>query len=156
MGNTPQLFREELLFLSNMFPVRFYLPEIEEWVESSEHGFMALKTNDPDERVNVLAVETPQKVKQFAAKPKNVTLRGDWDTFRLEAMAAVVRAKFSVPELRDKLVETADAVLVENNRWHDQFWGNCYCDLHETVVGQNNLGKTLMAERARIINEMEH
>ena len=60
--------------------------------------------------------------------------------------------KFSNTKLRDKLLSSGDAILIEGNYWHDNFWGDCYCDRCSNIVGQNQLGKLLMKVRG-IINE---
>ena len=52
--------------------------------------------------------------------------------------------KFSIPELRTKLLETDDAELIEGNTWGDTYWGTC------SGIGQNHLGKLLMKTRFKI------
>jgi predicted NAD-dependent protein-ADP-ribosyltransferase YbiA (DUF1768 family) len=60
-------------------------------------------------------------------------------------MQEVVRAKFEQNKsLMDKLHATGDAVLIEGNCWHDNFWGN---DPMDPEPGQNMLGKILMQIR---------
>ena len=49
--------------------------------------------------------------------------------------------KFLNPDLREKLVATGDAELIEGNHWNDTCWGVC------KGIGQNNLGKILMEVR---------
>ncbi len=56
-------------------------------------------------------------------------------------MHSVLRAKFAVPELRDALLATGDAELVEGNTWSDVYWGVC------GGRGRNQLGRTLMRIR---------
>lgn len=55
-----------------------------------------------------------------------------------------MRVKFRNPELRDKLVATGDAEIVEGNWWGDKFWGVC------RGVGENHLGKILMRIRTEL------
>jgi len=57
-------------------------------------------------------------------------------------MADIVYQKFlQNPELRDKLLATNDAYLVEGNNWKDTYWGIC------NGVGENWLGRILMIVR---------
>lgn len=65
-------------------------------------------------------------------------------------MENLIREKFKNPELREKLLSTSDAELVEGNTWHDNVWGNCNCPRCIEIEGQNNLGKTLMKIRKEI------
>ena len=56
-------------------------------------------------------------------------------------MRSILEAKFAVPELRDALLATGDAELVEGNTWGDVYWGVC------GGRGRNQLGRTLMRVR---------
>jgi predicted NAD-dependent protein-ADP-ribosyltransferase YbiA (DUF1768 family) len=44
---------------------------------------------------------------------------------------------------------TADLEIVENNYWHDNFWGSCTCSRCGRK-GENNLGKILMSVRQEL------
>lgn len=54
-----------------------------------------------------------------------------------------------------EICEKADTMIlrpsnlsgIEENEWHDQFWGNCSCDQHVTTPGTNMLGELLMSLR---------
>ena len=65
-------------------------------------------------------------------------------------MLDILRAKFAVPELKEKLIATGDAELVEGNRWHDNRRGKCSCEKRQNKEGQNWLGKILMEIRKEI------
>lgn len=54
-----------------------------------------------------------------------------------------VREKFKDEQLKEMLLSTGNADIIEGNYWHDNFWGQCSC---EKCVGKgkNNLGKILM------------
>ena len=58
----------------------------------------------------------------------------------------LLRVKFADPDLRTQLLATGDEELVEGNRWHDRYWGRCYCDKCGGT-GQNALGTLLMQIR---------
>ena len=62
-------------------------------------------------------------------------------------MKDILIAKFSVPELREKLKATGDATLIEGNHWHDNRWGKCTCEKCQSKEAQNWLGKILMEIR---------
>ena len=61
-------------------------------------------------------------------------------------MHSILQAKFAVPQLRDALLATGDAELVEGNTWGDTYWGVC------RGRGRNQLGQTLM----RIRDDIRH
>ena len=68
-----------------------------------------------------------------------LTLRPDWDSFRLLAMEEIIQEKFDQYEaLKLKLIMTNPAELIEGNHWGDVFWGVC------KGKGENHLGKILM------------
>ena len=77
-------------------------------------------------------------------------LPANWDTAFYDIMNEILRAKFSVPELAEKLLTTGDAYLEEGNRWHDNRWGNCTCERCSAKEGQNQLGKILMNIRTEL------
>lgn len=58
-------------------------------------------------------------------------------------MLNLLRIKFSDPMLRQQLVDTGDAELVEGNAWNDTFWGVSL----KTGMGKNWLGRLLMQVR---------
>jgi predicted NAD-dependent protein-ADP-ribosyltransferase YbiA (DUF1768 family) len=53
------------------------------------------------------------------------------------------------PILLDRLAATGDAILVEQNHWHDNYYGDCVCDRCKDIPGQNRLGRILMELRKR-------
>ena len=66
-------------------------------------------------------------------------------------MLLCLRLKFRQnPRLRECLLSTQDAVLVEGNTWHDNYWGNCRCRKCRRHKGLNRLGRLLMQVRAEI------
>jgi predicted NAD-dependent protein-ADP-ribosyltransferase YbiA (DUF1768 family) len=63
-------------------------------------------------------------------------------------MLGIVRTKFNQnTDIRERLIDTGDAILVEENNWNDVYWG--------TVNGEglNHLGKILMKIRSEICDE---
>lgn len=115
---------------------------------TAEHHFAAAKTKDDGERSRILAAPTPGAAKRLG---RAVDLRQGWDYERFAAMRSIVAAKFTDPGLRDRLLATGDALLIEGTTWHDNVWGDdTTCGRASCrEPGQNHLGRILMAERAR-------
>ena len=61
-------------------------------------------------------------------------------------MEGGLRQKYAKDPLRQMLLDTGDAILIEGNFWHDNFFGSCTCPKCGNK-GQNNLGKLLMQIR---------
>lgn len=142
------MFRGELAFLSNFDTTPFWSLWLGEKVRSAEHAFNAVKTLDADERRQILDAPTPGEAKKLG---RVATLREGWDTgFRVAAMQTILHEKFVVNELNRKLLATGDLYLVETNHWHDNFWGDCYCNFctDSGCFGKNMLGELLMSVRA--------
>lgn len=131
-------FRGNYRFLSNFYPCPV---EYEGALyPAAENAYQAAKTDREVNRAEFLSV-TPAVAK---SRGQRVELRPNWETVKLEVMMAVLRAKFSNPELRWELVQTGDAELVEGNDWGDRYWGT------SNGTGENHLGKLLMKVRDEI------
>ena len=85
---------------------------------------------------------TPGETKRFA---KTLVLPDGWDTFRVHLMKGLLRDKFEIPSLREKLLATQDSYLEETNHWRDTFWGVYKGE------GNNMLGKLFMEIRSEIM-----
>lgn len=73
-------------------------------------------------------------------------IREDWNEIKVGRMRDVLREKFQqAPDLREKLIATKDAVLIEESK-SDAFWG-----LGKKGNGQNMLGILLMEVRIELI-----
>lgn len=134
-----KFFKGEYGFLSNFHPSPL------EWegvtFPTLEHAYQAAKSNDINERWAIAGLKTAGVAKKAGRK---LPLPEDWDVRKVEVMRALVAIKFSSDELRDKLLSTGTATLVEGNWWGDYFWGVC------RGKGENMLGRILMAERDRL------
>jgi ribA/ribD-fused uncharacterized protein len=131
-------------FLSNFFLCSI---EYEGMVyPSTEHAYQAAKTTNSALRA---ALFTDGDAKQAKHRGYGVPLRPDWDRLRIGVMLDLLRIKFSIPALRDKLLATCDAELIEGNHWGDRFWGVC------NGVGENHLGKLLMQIREEKRKELQ-
>lgn len=139
------MFRGPLAALSNFHAHPFHVPMFDRVVDTAEHAFNAAKTTNRDQVDRVLAARTPGEAKRLG---RRVPLRPGWDTgVRVSAMRHILTAKFADPQLRQVLVGTGDLHLVENNDWHDDFWGSCQCPRHAATPGVNMLGELLMELR---------
>lgn len=81
----------------------------------------------------------PSAAKRIGRKVK---LRTEWNEVSGQVMYEVCKAKFTQnDDLRRKLKDTGNAILIEGNSWGDHIWGVC------NGFGENRLGKTLMRIR---------
>lgn len=128
-------------FMSN-----FYFSTVKykgEVYKTVEHAFQAAKTANDEERKHVQGAGTPGEAKKRGRK---VELRSDWEEVKDDVMLELLRIKFSSEDMRDKLLATGTAKLIEGNHWGDQYWGVC------RGKGKNRLGQLLMKVRT----EVEH
>lgn len=130
-------FRGKFHFLSNFYLCKITVDGFE--FDSVEHAYQAMKTPKKDwpKFVGI----TPGQAKRLGRKLK---IRDDWEQVKLPFMKALIMRKFMIPELREKLLNTGDAELIEGNSWGDIYWGVC------DGQGQNNLGKTIMEVREQV------
>lgn len=143
MAETIDRFDGGYRWLSNFWPspVRWGL-----LFPTVEHAYQAAKAADPAVRRQFLACVTPGEAKRLG---RRVAARPDWDSVRVRVMDHLLRQKFAPgTELAWRLQLTGDAVLAEGNNWGDTFWGQV------NGVGQNQLGRLLMAWRAVLRKEV--
>ena len=136
-------FRGKYSFLSNFYssPLRY---KGKVWA-TAEHLYQALKTSNMEQREQIRLAVTPGLAKRMG---RRVNLRRDWNDISHKVMYQILLAKFCQnPELKELLVSTGLAVLIEGNYWHDNFWGSCYCSKCKGIEGENVLGKLLMKVR---------
>ena len=111
-----------------------------------EHFFQAMKTTDLKQRRWIANASTPGEAKR---RGRSVVLRPDWEDIKEDVMLEGLRLKFKIPALREALLNTQSAELVEGNTWHDCEWGICSCS-RCGGVGNNKLGKLLMKVRSEL------
>ena len=109
-----------------------------------EHYFQAQKfTRTVDEELIRLA-DTPLRAKTLGRDP-NRPIRRDWNKVKDAIMYEALCAKFRQhTELTNLLLETNDAVLIEDNPY-DSYWGN-----GKNGKGLNRMGQLLMRLRATL------
>ena len=135
-------FSGEHRWLSNFWICPF------EWqgyfADTSEHHFQAAKAQNSEDREWVYESLSPGQAKR---RGKTVNYRPDWNDVRVEVMRDILRHKFAILEMREKLLATGDEELIEGNTWGDTFWGVC------NRVGENWLGRILMEIREEAKNK---
>lgn len=134
-------FRGKYYFLSNFSSYAVEYDGIT--YENNEAAFQAMKVLDQKQRESFGHLP-PNKAK---AKGRRVKLRPDWEKVKEQYMYEIVLAKFSQPQnedIKEKLLATGNALLVEGNNWNDHIWGVC------NGRGQNKLGKILMRVRKEL------
>jgi hypothetical protein len=139
-------FKDEYRFLSNFYQHLFEYKGLV--YPNAEAAFQAQKCRTDEERTKYTTQKNPVRAKQMGKKEPN--LPKDWDVISYDIMSGVLQAKFSVPELAEKLKSTGSAHIEEGNQWHDNRWGNCSCEKCGAKPGQNWLGKILMRIRSEI------
>lgn len=134
-------FKGKYYFLSNFYSCPIEYNEIN--YLNSEAAFQAQKCPN---RALEFSNLTPNRAKLLG---RRVDLRNDWEDNKINIMESILRVKFSDDKLKNKLIDTYPAELIEGNTWNDKFWG---VDIN-TGIGENNLGKILMKLRHEYINE---
>jgi len=113
---------------------------------TNEHYYQSQKARDKATSKWIASAPIPfLAMKAGRSLRKGKGLRYDWERVKVEIMLKGLRAKFNQNSaLKQKLLETGDAVLHENSPT-DRFWG---------ITGKSMLGKLLMQVRREIaLNE---
>lgn len=115
---------------------------------TAEHLFQAMKTTKGFVQEEIRKTQYPADAKMLG---NLVKLRPDWKDIKLLMMKKILRMKFTQSsKLQGRLIATGNEELVEGNQWHDNFWGDCYCDKCKNIIGLNWLGKLLMEVRKEL------
>lgn len=138
-------FEGKYRFLSNFYPVEILVDGIN--YPSVEHAYVAAKTGDKNIKQKIANIPTAAAVKKFG---KTIEPPKDWDTNKISIMLYLLIKKFENGDLRKRLKNTEGYELIEENWWHDNFWGDCDCNKCRDIKGQNVLGKLLMKVRTAI------
>lgn len=134
-------FSDKYNFLSNFYFFPFEYDGV--IYNTSENAFQAQKTLDLDLR-NCFSFLMPGEAKR---QGRRLDLREDWEEIKVDVMYDIVKTKFLYKEMKELLLSTGDAMIVEGNTWHDTFWGIC------NGKGLNYLGKILMQVRSELRKE---
>lgn len=110
---------------------------------SVEHYFQAQKFAGTKYEDEIRTTISPAAA-AFMGRDRSKPLRLDWESVKLEIMREALWAKFTQHrKLRELLLATADAVLIEHTR--NNYWGD-----GGNGSGRNMLGRLLMETRARL------
>lgn len=140
-------FDGEYAFLSNFYPSKILYDDDEGlYAPTVEHAFQAEKTRSVEEAIGILCASTPGKAKRLG---RLCDIRPDWEEVKDDVMYRFLKKKFSIFELRYKLLATGDATLIEGTTWHDNYWGVCSCEKCNGR-GKNRLGELLMKVREEL------
>lgn len=135
-------FKKQHAYLSNFYPCRVFWKGV--GFPTVEHGFVAAKTYDRD-KIKYIASLPAKKAGVAKRIGRNLILRPNWKEIRLPVMEDLLNQKFK-GYLLDKLLQT-DFIIIEDNFWHDNFWGRCNCHKCTNEPWYNNLGKLQMKIR---------
>ena len=139
------IFDGEYAFLSNFYECDVTYNGLT--YKNSEAAFHAQKTLNEEERKQFITLDTSASKKLG----RKITLRNDWESVKTRIMYEICYAKFSQNEdLKAKLLATGDEYLEEGTYWHDNTWGNCYCEKCKDIHGENRLGAILMEIREEL------
>jgi len=145
VSNSAILFRstkDEYGFLSNFSPHSIELKG-KVW-PTAEHYFQAQKfSGTPYE--DVIRTASSPMIAARLGRTRQIQIRRDWESVKDTVMYEAVLAKFRQhPSLREKLLATGDALLVEHSK-RDRYWGN-----GGDGLGKNRLGQILMQVREEL------
>jgi len=145
-------FKNEYEPFSNFFPCTVFFEGRN--YPTIEHAFQAAKSKSWKfrKKVSEVPVDKPGYAKKLG---RTVPLRKDWEMVKISIMRRLLMQKFSLDEFKTLLISTGNAVIIEGNYWHDNYWGDCFCKKCKDIEGKNNLGKLLMKLRENI-NDQEN
>lgn len=129
-------------FGENRFMSNFYVCEDGYCVETE---YQAAKFENDEIKGKILRM-TPGKAKMFAKRNPDL-VRKNWKSVNVLVMNNLIREKFKNDPERSMLENTGNHILVEDNNWHDNFWGHCHCSKCRKEPKHNVLGKILMEIR---------
>lgn len=137
-------FRGKYIFLSNFYPCEIKWKGV--IYPSVENAFQSEKSQNKKFK-ELCSTCSPSQAKKLG---KTVTIdKKIWDTKKVNVMKELLKIKFLIPELKNKLLQTENQELVEGNMHYDAFWG-IYLP---TNCGKNVLGNLLMEIRNEIREE---
>ena len=116
---------------------------------TSEHYFQAQKFAGTEFEEEIRRLKSPMIAARMG-RDRGKPLRADWEQVKDEVMRRAVLAKFTQhEELRDILLSTGDALLVEHTR-NDSYWGD-----GGDGRGRNMLGQILSSVREELRGTVE-
>jgi len=130
---------EENIFLNNFFESPFTADG--KTYSTVEHYYQCQKFLDPEIQEKVRSASDADSAKKLAHE---FEAREDWDSLKDQVMVEALRHKFEQNKnLREKLINTGDATLVEDSP-RDPYWGGAL------PGSENKLGLMLMDLRSKL------
>ena len=137
--------KDEGGFLSNFYPAPFIVDG--NLYKTSEHYYQSKKFLDKRDEQAIIDCPGPWSAAEQGRSPSRV-LREDWESIKDSMMMEAIRHKFSQnPGLKNKLMDTQDAELIEHSK-SDKYWAD-----GGDGSGQNKLGQLLMKLREEFYEE---
>ncbi|WP_082979751.1 NADAR family protein [Labrys sp. WJW] len=133
---------KEYNWLSNFYECNICL-EDKIWL-TVEHYFQSMKFLDKDYQ-NTIRLAPSAKEAKILGKSRKYAIHDDWDIRRISIMETALKAKFSDPILRKKLIDTYPKFLIESSMF-DYFWGS-----GKNGKGKNVLGNMLINLREELL-----
>lgn len=141
-------FKGPYSWLSNFEPVIIYTRGYK--YPTVEHAYVASKSKDPDFWAKISRMDA--KYAGLAKKEgRTVELRENWEKYKIQYMKEFLNQKFHYFKFKNRLLITGNEEIVEGNYWHDNFWGDCFCEKCKNIEGKNNLGKLIMVIRKELV-----
>jgi len=127
---------------SNFYVASFWIDNIE-W-KSVEHYFQAAKFEQTEYRSRIQMAETPMDARTLG-QTRDLKVRKGWHSIKEGIMLTALRKKFEEESLKELLISTEPALLVEKSP-HDNYWG-----AGKSGAGKNRLGVLLMQVRDELL-----
>ena len=148
-------FNNDYFFLSNFYRRMIKTNEdgrIIKW-KTSEHYYQYKKLKFlqqfPENKISnrdlelMINADTPRQAKDIILSKKFKHFE-EWDKIKADEMKQVLLAKFNILFMKKILIETGDAILIEDSPT-DYYWG-----IGSNKTGLNMLGKLLMEVREEL------
>ncbi|MDD5531047.1 MAG: NADAR family protein [bacterium] len=135
----------EFGFLSNL-----YKSEIEidnKMFRSAEDAYQYFKPIKLEVAEWLISAPKPHLCAMAAHSLLLFDIKPNWNEIKVSRMKEVLNKKFQNPELKEKLLSTGTAILIEDSKT-DNFWG-----IGKKGEGKNMLGKLLMEIREQYKKE---
>lgn len=141
-------FSSDYAFLSDDFLVPVWYEGI--WYPSAEHAYQASRTIYPKQKMLILECKTAIEAIRLS-NSKAITFRTGWKELREQTKRTILTSKFKNKDLAQKLIDTYPRKLINENNYHDNYWGNCKCKNCFHSRGKNKSGIILTSVRTNLI-----
>ncbi len=147
MSTVINSFKGEYDIFSNFYPAIVHFEGLN--YPTVEHAYVASKSKEFFFRKLICALPA-EKAGLAKRRGRTGRLRSDWEDVKIDIMYDLLCQKFKQEPFKSKLLETDDAIIIEGNYWHDNVWGDCYCNKCKDTKGENWLGRLIMDVRSQI------